>query len=126
MDQQAYIWLRPRRFGKSLFLNTLDAYYNQLEKDNFEKNFGHLFIGKNKTSEQGSYNIFRIDFSSLETTTSEIFRMSLHDLINRSCIDFSMTYKIDLSINKKNAIDTFANLMIIMKHTNKKVVKKHF
>ncbi|OGO87432.1 MAG: hypothetical protein A2Y24_00715 [Clostridiales bacterium GWE2_32_10] len=44
-------FIRPRRFGKSLFLTMMECYYDINEKENFEKYFGELYIGKNKTAE---------------------------------------------------------------------------
>ncbi|MCI5144697.1 MAG: AAA family ATPase, partial [Candidatus Electrothrix sp. AR3] len=41
------ILLRPRRFGKSLLLSTLQYYYDIEHKDRFEALFAHLAIGKN-------------------------------------------------------------------------------
>ncbi|MCP4702544.1 MAG: AAA family ATPase, partial [Gammaproteobacteria bacterium] len=46
---QQLIFLRPRRFGKSLWLSVLENYYDNARADNFEKVFGHLAIGKNPT-----------------------------------------------------------------------------
>ena len=44
-DYNAPIFLRPRRFGKSLFLNMLGLYYDINKKDKFEESFGELYIG---------------------------------------------------------------------------------
>ncbi|MCI5164403.1 MAG: AAA family ATPase, partial [Candidatus Electrothrix sp. AX5] len=41
------ILLRPRRFGKTLFLSTLRHYYDILFKEEFDALFGHLAIGRN-------------------------------------------------------------------------------
>ncbi|MBQ3657778.1 MAG: AAA family ATPase, partial [Bacteroidales bacterium] len=49
------IFLRPRRFGKSLFLNTLSAYYDVLRKEQFEQNFSGLYIYDHPTPRQGQY-----------------------------------------------------------------------
>ena len=38
--------LRPRRFGKSLFLSTLSNYYDLAKADRFETLFGHLYNGR--------------------------------------------------------------------------------
>ncbi|MCI5122075.1 MAG: AAA family ATPase, partial [Candidatus Electrothrix sp. AUS4] len=40
------ILLRPRRFGKTLFVSTLRYYYDILFKDEFDALFGHLAIGR--------------------------------------------------------------------------------
>jgi len=36
--------IRPRKFGKSLFLSVLDHYYDIRHKDRFEQLFGDLYI----------------------------------------------------------------------------------
>ncbi|WP_330665028.1 AAA family ATPase [Tepidibacter sp.] len=45
-------FIRPRRFGKSLFLSTLENYYDINKKDKFEDLFNNLYIGKNPTSKK--------------------------------------------------------------------------
>ena len=54
---------RPRRFGKSIFLNMLRAYYDSSQKAKFEKRFGNLWIGQNPTPLQGRYQVLFLDFS---------------------------------------------------------------
>ena len=58
-------FIRPRRFGKSVFLGMLHAYYDCRTKDKFEKWFGDLWIGKHPTSLQGQYQILHLDFSQV-------------------------------------------------------------
>ena len=58
-------FIRPRRFGKSLFLGMLHAYYDCRTKDNFEQWFGNLWIGQHPTSEQGRYQVLHLDFSQV-------------------------------------------------------------
>ncbi|MDR0681703.1 MAG: AAA family ATPase, partial [Dysgonamonadaceae bacterium] len=48
-------FIRPRKFGKSLFFMTLSYYYDLNEAENFEKLFGDLYIGKHPTPERNSY-----------------------------------------------------------------------
>ncbi|WP_195209300.1 MULTISPECIES: ATP-binding protein [Bacteroides] len=55
--------IRPRRFGKSIFLNMLRAYYDSSQKAKFEKRFGNLWIGRNPTPLQGRYQVLFLDFS---------------------------------------------------------------
>jgi hypothetical protein len=61
------IFLRPRRFGKTLFINMLAAYYGIQYKDEFQQLFGHLYIGKNPTPLANQYLILQFDFSGIET-----------------------------------------------------------
>ncbi|MCI5122821.1 MAG: AAA family ATPase, partial [Candidatus Electrothrix sp. AUS4] len=41
------LFLRPRRFGKSLLLSMLENYYDLAKAESFAQLFGHLKIGKN-------------------------------------------------------------------------------
>ena len=49
------LFLRPRRFGKSLFLTTLENYYDLRLKDRFESLFGGLWIGPNPTPRHNQF-----------------------------------------------------------------------
>lgn len=65
------IFLRPRRFGKSLFLSTLRHYYGiQYQKD-AQLLFGQTFIGRNETPNAHNYLILSWDFSGINTTNYE-------------------------------------------------------
>ncbi|TYT75026.1 AAA family ATPase [Desulfobotulus mexicanus] len=50
------VFLRPRRFGKSLLCTMLESYYSVLYKENFEELFGHTWIGKNPTPLHNTLN----------------------------------------------------------------------
>lgn len=56
---------RPRRFGKSLLINMLHAYYDCNKKHKFDQLFGDLWIGKHPTSLQGKYLVLYLDFSQV-------------------------------------------------------------
>jgi len=56
-------FLRPRRFGKSLFVSILEHYYDINAKDKFDVLFGDTYIGKNPTPLKNSYPILRFNFS---------------------------------------------------------------
>ena len=62
-----HFFLRPRRFGKSLFVSMLQHYYDIKQKENFELLFGDTYIGKNPTPERNSYPILRYNFSMVKT-----------------------------------------------------------
>ncbi len=85
------LFLRPRRFGKSLWLSTLENYYDIAKADEFERLFGHLAIGRNPTPLHNKYLIMRWNFSAvnpqgdLETITS-----SLYDHIN-GCVEIFLS-----------------------------------
>jgi hypothetical protein len=56
-------FFRPRRFGKSLFLSTLEYYYDYKYKDDFDELFKGTWIGEHPTKERNSYSVLRLDFS---------------------------------------------------------------
>ncbi|HOJ12487.1 MAG TPA: AAA family ATPase [Clostridiales bacterium] len=64
-------FLRPRRFGKSLFVSLLQHYYDINEKDNFEALFKDTYIGQNPTKERNSYYVLKFNFSGITTDTKE-------------------------------------------------------
>ena len=64
-------FLRPRRFGKSLFISTLEYYYGLQHKAQFDYLFGHCYIGKNPTPLANSYLVLKFDFSGIDTTSIE-------------------------------------------------------
>ncbi len=59
------ILLRPRRFGKSLFLSMLRYYYDIAERDNFSTLFKGTWIADNPTQDQGTYQVLSLDFSMI-------------------------------------------------------------
>ena len=72
-DQAHYlIFTRPRRFGKSLFLDMLRSYYDLSRKNDFQKLFGELWIGKNPTPLQGKYQMLYLDFSKIGGSIDEL------------------------------------------------------
>ena len=64
-DYKAPVFLRPRRFGKSLFISTLACYYDRTKADRFEELFGGTWIGEHPTEEHNRYMIVRYDFSAM-------------------------------------------------------------
>ncbi|OKZ14291.1 MAG: AAA family ATPase [Bacteroides oleiciplenus] len=64
--QPNYLFLiRPRRFGKSIFLGMLRAYYDLAQKEKFIARFGNLWIGSRPTPLQGAFQVLYMDFSRI-------------------------------------------------------------
>ena len=55
--------IRPRRFGKSIFLSMLAAYYDIVRQDKFDELFDGLWIQQHPTEEKGQYQVIHLDFS---------------------------------------------------------------
>lgn len=64
-DYNAPVFLRPRRFGKSLLISTLASYYDRTKAHRFEELFGDTWIGNQPTPEHNKYMIIRYDFSKM-------------------------------------------------------------
>lgn len=64
--------VRPRRFGKSLFLNMLEAYYDINEKDNFEKLFAGLYVADHPTESKNKYQVMHLDFSRVGSDVEQL------------------------------------------------------
>lgn len=87
------LFIRPRRFGKSLLLSMLENYYDVAKKDEFDTLFGHLEIGNNPTPLRNAYFILRFDFSCVDPTgKAEDIRRSLYDHVNACIEGFQMLY----------------------------------
>ena len=71
-------FIRPRKFGKSLFLSMLSYYYDMLRVNCFQELFGGLYIGKNPTPLKNSYAVMEFDFSGLDTSSPENFIKSFN------------------------------------------------
>ncbi|MBK9266510.1 MAG: AAA family ATPase [Polyangiaceae bacterium] len=70
------IFLRPRRFGKSTLISTLENYYDIALADKFDELFGGLWVHEHPTPEKNKYLVLTLDFSPVasEGTTEEIRR----------------------------------------------------
>lgn len=82
LEKQArsLFFIRPRRFGKSILLSMLRAYYDISQKEEFSRRFGDLWIGKHPTPLQGRYQVLFFDFSRASGGTG-----SLSENFDRYC-----------------------------------------
>jgi hypothetical protein len=107
------LFLRPRRFGKSLVLSMLENYYDLAKADQFEKLFGHLKIGANPTPKHNQYVVMKWDFSQVDPhgSVAEIKR-ALHDHLNARMADCAKRYapwlkhEVTLSSNPHSSFDS--------------------
>jgi len=78
-----YVFLRPRRWGKSAFLQTLVHYYDKTKKGSFGDTFRDLYIGKNPTSARHSLLTLQFNFSTISgTSTYEVMKTQFDAMIN--------------------------------------------
>ncbi len=73
LEQTDFIFfIRPRRFGKSLLLSTLNSYYDINKGDRFEEFYRDTWILENPTEERASYMIMSFNFSLIRPSTKSI------------------------------------------------------
>ena len=84
-------FIRPRRFGKSIFLNMLHCYYDCAQKDRFEKLFGNLWIGKHPTPHRNNYQVLFLDFSQI-TGNIDVLEERFNSYLNINLDWFVRTY----------------------------------
>jgi hypothetical protein len=65
------IFLRPRRFGKSLWVSIMRHYYGIQYKNEFGDLFGKYYIGKQPTANANQYLILAFDFSGIESENKD-------------------------------------------------------
>jgi hypothetical protein len=87
-------FLRPRRFGKSLFTSVLNCYYDVKEKDDFDALFAETHIGKHPTVKKNSYYMLNFDFSGVTTDTPEALQRNFTDIVKVSLNNFADRYGI--------------------------------
>ena len=106
------VFLRPRRFGKSLWCTTLTYYYDINESNNFDQLFGHTAIGKTPTPLHNSFMVLSLDFSIVDPS-GDI--QDIRDRFNQQC-NISLqgiawqykkyfTHPLDIDLNKDAAIN---------------------
>ena len=92
-----YVYLRPRRFGKSAFLNLLCVYYDIHTANQFNDLFGPLYIGKNPTPSRTPHLVLKFDLSSINVIDSiDTLTQSFNNKVNGVLIDFIENYSKEL------------------------------
>jgi len=84
--------IRPRRFGKSVFLSMLRAYYDINERDNFQNLFQGLWIAENPTPERGTFQVMYFDYSRIGGTTA-VLELNFDDYCGKVVYDFAERYQ---------------------------------
>jgi len=101
LNESFLIFLRPRRFGKSLFLSTLQYYYDENSKDEFEAIFNDTYIGENPTPLKSSYRILFFEFSGINTDVGmEVIYDGFRDNIKMSVHRYFTHYGYEKYINE--------------------------
>ncbi len=108
------VFLRPRRFGKTLWCSTLACYYDINRKEKFDALFGDLAIGQNPTGNQNSYMILSFNFSKiavdldmakLEQNFNTICSREVVKFVHRYAAYFGDSFTLDTTASLSSMVD---------------------
>ena len=119
LSEPYIMFLRPRKFGKTLFTSTLEHYYDINQKDEFETLFSQTYIGKNPTKLKNSYHVLRFNFSGIDTSSGNATISGFKARTMSAIKVFCEKYKLDFYINEndeaENILDNLFKAFYIQK-----------
>ena len=95
LSEKRIMFLRPRKFGKTLFTSMLENYYDTQKADKFQRLYGETYIGKNPTKLKNSYHILRFNFSGIDTSDEETTMRGFKSKTISSIRYFIQKYNLD-------------------------------
>ncbi len=104
LGERYVIFLRPRRFGKSLWLSTLAHYYGLEHAGDFDWLFKGLTAGEQPTPLANSYLVLKFDFSRIETSNREKTRRGFIQNVRQGIADFLHKYAQELDEPDEKAV----------------------
>ena len=125
-EADALFFIRPRRFGKSLFINMLRAYYDINMKGRFEELFGNLWIGSHPTEDQGKFQVLYFDFSRIGgniDVLQEYFNDYCNIILDSFIESYSQYYSEEFVRRVKDAATTSSKLNLIHTEASKRGYK---
>ena len=116
------LFLRPRRFGKSLLLSMLENYYDLAKADEFERLFGQLAIGRNPTPKHNQYFVMKWDFSAVNPHGDpDGIQRALYSYLNGRIANFAAYYEGRLArpieLDPQDALASFQSLLTAVRMT---------
>ncbi len=124
LPERYIMFLRPRKFGKTLFTSTLENYYDLQKANKFEKLFANTYIGKNPTKLKNSYYILKFNFSGINTSDEETTMQGFKRKVASSIRLFVDKYGLDFFVNEEDDAEGILDNLIksfIIQRTEKKI-----
>lgn len=109
LTDKRIMFLRPRKFGKTLFTSVLENYYDIQKKDKFKKLFKETYIGKRSSKLRNSYYILKFNFSGINTENKETTIRSFKNKTIESIKIFISKYNIDFYIDEMQEAEEILN-----------------
>ena len=111
--EKRIMFLRPRKFGKTLFTSsTLENYYDLKKVDKFEELYGETYIGRNPTKLKNSYHILKFNFSGIDTTNEETTIKGFKSEVASSIKVFIEKYGLDFYINMEDEAENILDNLV--------------
>ena len=101
LSDKTIMFLRPRKFGKTLFTSTLECYYDINKKDKFDELFKSTYIGQKPTANKNKYCILRFNFSGISTDTIEETIKGFKREVASSIEVFVQKYGLNFFVNRE-------------------------
>lgn len=123
---ETLLFVRPRRFGKSLWLHTLSSYYDVALESEHSALFGDLAIGRDPTPLAHRYFTLEWNFSNIDPLGGGSgdpvagIGAALEDYVNGTIENFLVDYRdyLDVPVRiEKSAVRTFGNLLTAIRQT---------
>ena len=112
LPEASVIFLRPRKFGKTLFTSVIENYYDKYKSDKFEKLYSNTYIGKKPTKLRNSYCILKFNFSGINTETIETTMKGFKEKVSISIDGFTKKYGIDFYVNPEQTVEGIMRSLI--------------
>ena len=106
------MFLRPRKFGKTLFTSMIENYYDIKKVDEFEKLYKDTYIGKNPTKLKNSYHILKFNFSGIDTTDDETTIKGFKNEVASSIKLFVEKYELNFYVNYEDEAEGILDNLI--------------
>ena len=123
LAERYIMFLRPRKFGKTLFTSTLENYYDILKEEKFKKLYGETYIGKNPTKLKNSYYILKFNFSGIntrnETTTMASFKREIASSIGVFVERYGLNFYVNEDSEPEDILDNLLKAFLIQKKDKK-------
>ncbi len=112
LAEKRIMFLRPRKFGKTLFTSVLENYYDIKKTGEFKELYKDTYIGKNPTNLKNSYHILRFNFSGIDTTDTETTIRGFKREVASSIKVFVEKYGLDFYINEEDEAENILDNLI--------------
>ena len=109
LPETSIMFLRPRKFGKTLFTSVIENYYDKNKVEKFDELYGNTYIGKNPTENKNRYCILRFNFSGIDTSSEEATIRGFKNSTTESIKLFVGRYGIDFFINESQEAEEILN-----------------